>query len=198
MRAPEADPSKLVGAYVEPDEWNKVISDPEVVLVDTRNTYETKTGIFEGAIDPQIKTFTEFKNFVSEKLDPARHKKVAMYCTGGIRCEKASAYMLAQGFEEVYHLKGGILKYLETIPADESRWQGECFVFDKRVTVGHGLEEGKHTMCYGCREPLTAEDIEHPHYEEGVSCPSCFASLTTEKAEGLRMRHRQMCEESHA
>src|SRR5690606_24943033 len=132
-------------------------------LIDTRNDYETKIGIFEGAVDPDIEKFTDFKTFVAKKMDPAKQKKVAMFCTGGIRCEKASSYMLAHGFEEVYHLKGGILKYLETIPADQSKWKGECFVFDRRVAVGHGLEEGTHDLCYGCREPISPADPQSPH-----------------------------------
>ncbi|MCB1562007.1 MAG: rhodanese-related sulfurtransferase [Alphaproteobacteria bacterium] len=190
LRAPEADPSKQVGIYVDPAQWNALIDDPEVTLIDTRNDYETKVGIFKGAIDPDISTFTEFKDYVSDNLDPAKHKKVAMFCTGGIRCEKASSYMLAHGFEEVYHLKGGILKYLETIPADESRWEGECFVFDQRVAVGHGLKESAWSVCHGCREPLSAEDVSSAAYEKGVSCPHCIEHLTPARAEALRTRHK--------
>lgn len=192
MRAPEADPTKQVGTYVTPDDWNKLIADPDVTLVDTRNKYETGVGIFKGAKDPEIDTFTEFKDYVEKELDPATHKKVAMFCTGGIRCEKASSYMLAHGFEEVYHLQGGILKYLETIPADESLWEGECFVFDKRVAVGHGLAEGEHKLCFGCRQPLEPEDVKHNHYEAGVSCPHCYDSLTPERTAALRMRQQQL------
>lgn len=192
LRAPEANPAKRVGSYVEPQDWNALINDPDVVLIDTRNRYETEVGIFKGAIDPGIDTFTEFKGFVAKELDPSRHRKVAMFCTGGIRCEKASAYMLAHGFESVYHLKGGILKYLETIPADESLWEGECFVFDKRVAIGHGLAEGRHGMCYGCRHPLSEADMRDASFEEGVSCPRCIGNLTPEKAASLRMRHEQM------
>ncbi|HPF78402.1 MAG TPA: rhodanese-related sulfurtransferase, partial [Alphaproteobacteria bacterium] len=136
LKAPEADPTKLVGTYVQPAEWNDLINDPEVTLIDTRNDYETAVGIFKGAIDPDIETFTEFKDYVHKNMDPKKQKKVAMFCTGGIRCEKASSYMLAHGFEEVYHLQGGILKYLEEIPAEKSLWQGDCFVFDRRVAVG--------------------------------------------------------------
>lgn len=191
MAAPEADPTKLVGTYVEAEDWNALIADPDVTLIDTRNDYETAVGIFKGAIDPNIQKFTDFKDYVSKEMDPARQKKVAMFCTGGIRCEKASSYMLAHGFEEVYHLKGGILKYLETIPADQSQWDGECFVFDRRVAVGHGLTEGEHDICYGCRFPLKAGDKETPEYEEGVSCPRCNAELTDHKAAALRMRHSQ-------
>jgi UPF0176 protein len=194
LKRPEADPNKLVGQYVEAKDWNALIADPEVLLIDTRNDYETKVGIFEGAIDPALKIFTEFPDWVENNLDPAKHKKVAMFCTGGIRCEKASSYMLAKGFEEVYHLKGGILKYLETIPADQSKWKGECFVFDKRVAVGHGLEEGAHSICYACREPLSPEEAQHDSYEEGVSCPHCADALTPDRAETLRRRHKDFSE----
>lgn len=196
MAAPEANPAKIVGRYVEAQDWNTLIADPDVTLLDTRNDYETAVGMFKGAIDPKIEKFTDFKKFVAENMDPAKQKKVAMFCTGGIRCEKASAYMLAHGFEEVYHLRGGILKYLETIPADQSQWDGECFVFDRRVAVGHGLTEGIHDICYGCRFPLNEGDKNSPHYEAGVSCPRCHASLTQEKAASLRMRHAQFSRES--
>lgn len=191
MAASEANPTKIVGQYVEAEDWNALIADPDVTLIDTRNDYETAVGIFKGAIDPNIQKFTDFKDFVASNMDPAKQKKIAMFCTGGIRCEKASAYMLAHGFEEVYHLKGGILKYLETIPADQSQWDGECFVFDRRVAVGHGLTEGIHDICYGCRFPLQPGDKEQEVYEAGVSCPRCHASLTKEKAASLRMRHMQ-------
>lgn len=191
LRAPEADPNVTVGTYVDPQEWNALMNDPEVTLIDTRNDYETAVGIFEGAIDPNIKTFTEFKDYVAKNMDPAKHKKVAMFCTGGIRCEKASSYMLTQGFEEVYHLKGGILKYLETVPKSESRWNGECFVFDRRVAVGHGLEESPYELCYGCRYPITEEDKQSKAFEKGVSCPHCIDDLTPERAAAFRMRHLQ-------
>lgn len=190
LKRPEADPNKLVGQYVAPEDWNALINDPEVTLIDTRNDYETKVGIFKGAIDPDISVFTEFPDWAEKNLDPKKHKKVAMFCTGGIRCEKASSYMLANGFEEVYHLKGGILKYLETMPAEESLWEGECFVFDKRVSVGHNLEEGAWRICHGCREPLSTKDVESPSYELGVSCPHCAGSLTAERARSLRARHK--------
>ncbi len=191
MAAPEANPTIKVGKYVEAEDWNALIADPDVTLIDTRNDYETAVGIFKGAINPDIQKFTDFKDFVAQKMDPAKQKKVAMFCTGGIRCEKASAYMLAHGFEEVYHLKGGILKYLETVPADQSQWDGECFVFDRRVAVGHGLAEGNHDICYGCRFPLKPGDKETSQYEEGVSCPRCHADLTPHKIDALRMRHSQ-------
>lgn len=190
MRRPDADPTKMVGTYVEPKDWNDLIADPEVTLIDTRNIYETKIGIFKGAIDPTINIFTELPDFVEKTLDPAKHKKIAMFCTGGIRCEKASSYMLAQGFEEVYHLKGGILKYLEEIPADQSTWEGECFVFDGRTGIGHGLSEGAATTCFACREPLFEEDRASPLYEEGVSCPSCHDKLDDKTKAAKRMRHQ--------
>lgn len=195
MKAPEADPTQQVGQYVTTNEWNDLIARDDVTLVDTRNDYETAVGIFNGALDPNIKTFTEFKDWVADNLDPAVHKKVAMFCTGGIRCEKASSYMLAHGFEEVYHLKGGILKYLEDIPKEQSQWQGECFVFDRRVAVGHGLEEAPYALCFGCRYPLTPEDLKAPSYEIGVSCPHCIDGLTPERINTLRLRHQQFSSE---
>lgn len=188
LRKPQAKPHEQVGEYVEPKDWNDLINDPEVLLIDTRNDYETKVGMFEGAVDPNMKIFTEFPDWVEENLDPKKHKKVAMFCTGGIRCEKASSYMLAEGFENVYHLKGGILDYLETIPADESKWDGECFVFDQRVSVKHGLEEGKWHVCHACREPLEPEDIERGEYEHGITCHHCIADITPERRKSLEDR----------
>ncbi|MGH1402949.1 MAG: rhodanese-related sulfurtransferase [Alphaproteobacteria bacterium] len=190
LRKPEANPHERVGQYVEPKDWNDLISDPEVLLVDTRNDYETKVGIFDGAVDPDMKIFTEFPDWVEDNLDPDKHKKVAMFCTGGIRCEKASSYMLAHGFENVYHLKGGILDYLETVPADESKWKGDCFVFDQRVSVGHGLEEGDWSVCHACREPLSADDTARPEYEKGVSCHHCKSTLTEDRLKSLRDRQQ--------
>ena len=190
LRRPEADPNKQVGEYVEAENWNDLINDPEVVVVDTRNDYETKVGIFEGALDPDTKIFTEFPDWVEENLDPAKHKKVAMYCTGGIRCEKASSYMLAHGFENVYHLKGGILKYLETVNEEDSTWNGECFVFDQRVSVKHGLEEGDWKVCHACREPLDKDDIKRDEFEHGISCHHCISTLTPEREKALRDRQR--------
>lgn len=188
LRKPEADPTKIVGEYVEAEDWNALIDDPDVVLVDTRNEYETRVGIFDGAIDPNMDVFTEFPEWVEKNLDPKKDKKVAMFCTGGIRCEKASSYMLAHGFENVYHLKGGILKYLETVPAEESKWKGDCFVFDKRVAVGHELKEGNWTICHACREPLSAEETKTEDYEKGVSCHHCIDTLTPEREKSLRQR----------
>lgn len=192
LRAPEADPNVRVGKYVDAQEWNTLISAPGVTVLDTRNIYETEIGIFRDAIDPRINTFTEFKDFVAKNLSPETHPKIAMFCTGGIRCEKASAYMLAHGYQEVYHLKGGILKYLETVPETQSLWDGGCFVFDRRVAIGHGLKETSHEPCYGCRYPLNAEERQSPHYEEGVCCPHCYQSLTPARADVLRQRHQQM------
>ncbi len=194
LRKPEADPNKQVGEYVEAQDWNDLINDPEVLLLDTRNDYETKVGIFEGAVDPNMKVFTEFPDWVEENLNPKKHKKVAMFCTGGIRCEKASSYMLAHGFENVYHLKGGILKYLETVSSDESKWKGDCFVFDQRVSVGHGLSEGDWKVCHACREPLSAEETERPEFEHGISCHYCKDTLTPEREKALRERQKHYSE----
>lgn len=181
MGLPEVDPNQQVGTYVSPQEWNDLISDPGVIVIDTRNDYEVNIGTFKTAHNPQTKSFREFPEYVSKNLDPNQHKKVALFCTGGIRCEKASAFMLSQGFTEVYHLKGGILKYLESVPAEESLWEGECFVFDERVAVRHGLELGSHELCFCCGYPISEQDQASPQYEEGISCPHCFDSLTPEK-----------------
>lgn len=190
LREPSAKPHESVGEYVLPKDWNDLINDPDVVLVDTRNDYETKVGIFKGAIDPDIKIFTEFPEWVEKNLDKTKHKKVAMFCTGGIRCEKSTSYMLAQGFENVYHLKGGILDYLEQIPAQESLWDGECFVFDHRVSVGHGLDVGSWAVCHGCREPLSQEETQRPEYEKGVHCHHCKDGLSDEKLKSLQDRQK--------
>ncbi|WP_445633728.1 rhodanese-related sulfurtransferase [Nostoc sp. DSM 114161] len=178
---PEIDPNERVGTYITPQEWNDLISDPEVTVIDTRNDYEVNIGTFQGAENPQTVSFREFPDYVRQHLDPTKHKKVALFCTGGIRCEKASSFMLSQGFAEVYHLKGGILKYLEEIPPQESLWEGECFVFDERVAVSHGLEEGSYELCLCCGYPISEEDKLSPKYEQGISCAYCFDSLTDEK-----------------
>ena len=178
---PEIDPNQQVGIYVDPQDWNQVISDPEVVVIDTRNDYEVAIGSFESAKNPNTKSFREFPEYIAQHLDPEEHSKVAMFCTGGIRCEKASSYLLSQGFKEVYHLKGGILKYLENVSPEESKWQGECFVFDERVAVKEGLKPGTHELCYACGHPISAADKNSPHYESNISCPHCYARLTPEK-----------------
>lgn len=184
-------PADRVGRYVEPEDWNSLIREPDVLVVDTRNDYEFRVGRFENAVNPDTASFTEFPRYAAEKLDPAKHKRVAMYCTGGIRCEKSTSLLVAEGFEEVYHLRGGILRYLERVPESESLWQGECFVFDQRVALTHGLAEGSHILCFACQEPLSPEDVAHESYEEGVSCRFCVESQTPERQAALRERVRQ-------
>src|SRR5690554_6782367 len=186
------DPKRIVGTYVEPAEWNALISDPEVLLVDTRNQYEVEIGTFEHAINPATDTFREFPDYVKQNLDPAKHKKVAMFCTGGIRCEKSTAYLREQGFDEVYHLKGGILKYLEEVPEEESLWKGECFVFDDRVTVNHRLERGAYDQCHACRRPITEAEKQLPEYQQNVSCHRCIDSLREEQKARFAERERQI------
>ncbi|MCH2039080.1 MAG: rhodanese-related sulfurtransferase [Saccharospirillaceae bacterium] len=186
------DPKQVVGTYVKPKDWNALISDPDVVLVDTRNDYEVEVGTFKNAIDPRTKTFREFPQYVEDNMNPAKQKKVAMFCTGGIRCEKSTAYMKEQGFEEVYHLEGGILKYLEEVPAEESLWQGECFVFDNRVTVNHQLEKGNYDQCHACRRPITEDDKQSEKYVTGVSCHHCFDEFSEAQKTRFAQRERQM------
>ncbi|MFA6041183.1 MAG: rhodanese-related sulfurtransferase [Methylophilus sp.] len=186
------NPNDVVGTYVKPEDWNDLISDPDVILLDTRNDYEVHIGTFQGAVDPKTTTFREFPQFVAQNLDKTKHKKVAMFCTGGIRCEKASSYMKQQGFEEVYHLQGGILKYLETVPQEQSMWQGECFVFDQRVAVKHGLEEGDYDQCYACRMPLSPEELQSDKYTPGISCPHCYDKTSEQKKAALTERQRQV------
>jgi len=186
------DPNHVVGTYVEPKDWNALISDPDVVVVDTRNDYEFEVGTFKHALNPNTETFREFPQYVKDNLDPAKHKKVAMFCTGGIRCEKSTAYMKEQGFEEVYHLKGGILKYLEDVPKDETLWEGECFVFDERVTVDHDLKPGHYDQCNACRLPITEEDKQSKHYVQGVSCPHCFDKHTEKQKQRFAEREKQV------
>lgn len=192
LGVPGVDPNRLVGTYVEPEDWNALISDPDVVVIDTRNDYEVALGTFRHAVDPKTQSFREFPEFVREHYDPTRHRKVAMFCTGGIRCEKASSFMLGEGYPEVYHLKGGILKYLEKVKPEESLWEGECFVFDHRVGVTHGLAEGDSEMCFGCGHPVTPAERDLPDYEEGVSCQYCAATLSEDKKSRLRERMRQI------
>lgn len=186
------DPNKVVGTYVKPRDWNAVVDDPEVVLIDTRNDYEVEIGTFRGAQDPKTVTFKEFPQWVRDNLDPSTHKKVAMFCTGGIRCEKASSFMIQEGFDTVYHLEGGVLKYLEEVPAEDSRWDGECFVFDTRVAVNHNLEKGRYDQCYACRHPITEADKYEPTYQQGISCPRCFNDLTEDQKSRFAERQKQV------
>ncbi|MFD1008048.1 oxygen-dependent tRNA uridine(34) hydroxylase TrhO [Oceanisphaera ostreae] len=186
------DPKRVVGTYVAPKDWNALISDPDVVLVDTRNDYEVDIGTFKGALNPNTESFREFPEYVKNNLDANKHKKVAMFCTGGIRCEKSTAYLKEQGFDEVYHLHGGILKYLEEVPATESMWEGECFVFDNRVTVDHQLQPGQYQLCSACRAPLSPEDLQHAHYEHGVSCSYCYDTQTPEQKSRYAERELQL------
>ncbi|MFW2404413.1 MAG: rhodanese-related sulfurtransferase [Gammaproteobacteria bacterium] len=192
MGVTDIDPNHIVGTYVEPSDWNALIGDPEVTLIDTRNDYEYDVGTFRGAINPHTTTFREFPQYVSDNLDPDRHKKVAMFCTGGIRCEKSTAYLKQLGFDEVYHLKGGILKYLEEIPEPESAWAGECFVFDERVTVDHQLQRGSYDQCHACRRPISQEDKLSDKYVRGESCPYCFDERTEDQRRRYRERERQI------
>ncbi len=175
----EADPTKQLGTYVAPQDWNALIQDPDVIVIDTRNIYEVKTGTFEGAIDPGTQSFRQFPVFVAANLDPKKHRKVAMFCTGGIRCEKASSYLLAHGFPEVYHLEGGILKYLETVPPEMSLWRGECFVFDERVALEHGVTPGSFEMCKNCGHPVSEADRLSPAFITGACCPHCQGVKTS-------------------
>ena len=186
------DPNRTVGTYVEPQDWNALLDDPEVLLIDTRNDYEVAIGTFQGAVDPKTTSFREFPEYIKAHYDPAVHKKVAMFCTGGIRCEKASSYMLGEGFEEVYHLKGGILKYLEEVPQQESKWEGDCFVFDNRVTVRHDLSEGDYAQCHACRTPISVEDRASEHFVPGVSCPHCWNTLSEKTRKSAIDRQKQI------
>src|SRR5690554_7331696 len=186
------DPKRIVGTYVKPKDWNELISRDDVILVDTRNDYEVQVGTFKGALDPNTTTFREFPQYVKENLDPSKHKKVAMFCTGGIRCEKSTAYLKEQGFDEVYHLEGGILKYLEEVPEEETLWKGECFVFDNRVTVNHKLEKGNFDQCHACRHPITEAEKQLPEYQQGVSCHRCIDSLSEEQKARFAERERQI------
>lgn len=192
LGVPSVSPTNKVGTYVKPEDWNALINDPDVVLIDTRNGYEVDIGSFKNAVDPKTKTFREFPKYVEQNLDKKKNKKVAMFCTGGIRCEKASSYMLSEGFDEVYHLQGGILKYLETVSKEESLWEGECFVFDQRVAVKHGLEVGEFDQCYACRHPLSPAEMQSAQYTAGISCPYCYDSITEEKRASLTERQKQV------
>lgn len=185
------DPLEGVGTYVDPAQWNALIDDPDTVVIDTRNDYEVRIGSFARAVDPATRAFSDFPGWAVANRDALAGKKVAMFCTGGIRCEKATAFLKGEGVEQVFHLKGGILSYLEHIPAAESRWHGECFVFDERVAVGHGLAPGTHSLCRACRMPVSDADRASPFYEEGVACPACHAARTPEQRASYAERHRQ-------
>jgi len=184
------DPAKTVGTYIEPKDWNALIDREDVRLIDTRNTYETLIGTFKGAVDPKTESFRQFPEWVAKNLDPKRDKSVAMFCTGGIRCEKATSYLLQKGFENVYHLKGGILNYLKEVPEEKTMWKGECYVFDERVSVSHGLRVGTYGKCRACRRPLSEEGKKHQHYEEGASCELCYSEYTEQQRQRFRTRHR--------
>lgn len=189
----DVDPLRAAGTYVEAKDWNALISDPDVMLIDVRNDYEHRLGTFQGAIDPETATFRAFPAYVREKLAADKNRKIAMFCTGGIRCEKASAFMLQEGFGEVYHLQGGILRYLEDVPAEESLWQGGCFVFDERIAVGHALvPDPTVALCHGCRQPLTADDCTHPDHEHGVTCRYCAPMMSGAQRASARERQRQV------
>ena len=195
MGQPGIDPLTGAGTYVSARDWNALIAQPDTILIDTRNDYEVRIGSFAGAVDPQTASFRDFPEWFRAQRDALLGEgapKVAMFCTGGIRCEKATAFLKAEGVEEVYHLDGGILKYLEDVPEEESRWQGECFVFDERVAVGHGLSPGTHSLCRACRLPLAPQDLESPLYEEGVSCAHCHATRTEAQRQAYRERERQV------
>ena len=192
MGLTEIDPTHSAGTYVKPKDWNELINDPDVVLIDTRNNYEYEIGSFKGAINPNTETFREFPSFTKNTLEQYRDKKIAMFCTGGIRCEKSTAYLKSEGFKNVFHLQGGILKYLEEVNEDESLWEGECFVFDDRVAVKHNLEQGQYDQCHACRFPITEEDTMHPHYEKGASCPRCFGTKNSSQVSRYREREKQV------
>lgn len=192
MGVPDINPRLMAGKYVKPEEWNKLLDDPDVVVVDVRNDFEVSMGTFEGAINPKTKSFSELPEWVRRETALRNKPKVAMFCTGGIRCEKSTAFLRTQGFEEVYHLEGGILKYLETVPEAESRWEGECFVFDERVSVGQDLKPGNYELCRGCRHPISQEDKASEFFVLGVSCPHCHDSKTETKKQALSERQRQI------
>ncbi len=192
MGVPGTDPTRIVGTYVDPADWNDLIADPGTIVVDTRNDYEYAIGTFDKAVNPETTSFREFPDWVRRHDNELKGKKVAMFCTGGIRCEKATAFVKTLGFDEVYHLKGGILKYLEDVPEDESLWHGDCFVFDERVAVGHGLKPGDYTLCRACRHPLTREETRSDKYVEGISCPHCHDKRTEEDRARFAERQRQI------
>ena len=186
------DPRQVVGTYVKPEDWNDLISDPDVLVVDTRNDYEVQIGTFKNAIDPKTTSFREFPEWANNNIDRTSNKKIAMFCTGGIRCEKSTAYMKEQGFDQVYHLEGGILKYLEKVPKDQSLWQGECFVFDNRVAVDQDLKRGSYDQCHACRMPITEQEKNLDSYQEGLSCHHCYGILSEEQKQRFAQRQKQV------
>ena len=192
MGVEDIDPAIMAGTYIAPEDWNALLEDPQMLVVDTRNEYEIEVGHFANAVNPHTTNFREFPQYALENLDPEKHKKIAMYCTGGIRCEKATAFLKQNGFESVYHLKGGILNYLKTVPAPESRWQGECFVFDERVTVDHDLNRGSYDQCHGCRMPITEQDKASEYYQPGVSCPKCHGQRSQQDKARFAEREKQV------
>lgn len=203
MGVPTVNPNETVGKYVKPQDWNALISDPDVLVIDTRNTYEVDIGTFKGAVDPRLKSFSKFPAWLMAQPQIANSEakksggvdqktKVAMFCTGGIRCEKSTAFLKSQGFDEVYHLEGGILKYLESVPPEQSLWEGECFVFDERVSVGHGLKPGDYELCRACREPISQADKDSPYFVLGLSCPRCHDTKTPEQIARFEERQRQI------
>ncbi len=192
MGVDEVRPLDRVGTYVEPEDWNELIAQEDVVLIDTRNDFEVRVGHFENAVDPDTTSFTEFPEYIKGNLDPAKNKRVAMYCTGGIRCEKATSHLLEEGYSEVYHLKGGILKYLERIPEAQSKWKGECFVFDRRVSVVHGLATGSFELCRGCQSPLAPEQRKDERFQQGICCEYCIETLTADRRSALEERMHQV------
>jgi UPF0176 protein len=188
----QAEPHRTAGIHVDTRQWNEIVADPDVVLIDCRNGFEVAMGTFPRAIDPESRRFSDFPEFAAARLDPSRDRRVAMFCTGGIRCEKASSFLLGQGFETVYQLRGGVLRYLEEVPEAESLWQGECFVFDRRVSLRHGLREGTYRECHGCKAPVSAAERKSKLFEEDVSCPACHGSLTRSRRASLRERGKQI------
>lgn len=192
MGVRDIDPQRAAGTYVKPEDWNELIADPDVTLIDTRNDYEVELGTFQGAIDPKTASFRQFPEYAQQQLTPGKTKKVAMFCTGGIRCEKATAYVKQLGFDEVYHLQGGILKYLEVVPEEQSKWQGECFVFDERVSVGHGLVPGPYALCYACRMPISDAEMQSEHYRKGISCPRCIDQVDPDRRARFEQRQKQV------
>jgi UPF0176 protein len=192
MGVADIDPNQIVGTYVEPDDWNRLLEDPELLLLDTRNHYEYEVGTFENAVNPKTESFREFPRFIDQHLNPEQNPRVAMFCTGGIRCEKSTALLKKKGFKEVFHLKGGILNYLETIPEKNSKWQGECFVFDDRVTVDHQLQPGSYDQCHACRMPISEQDKLSSHYQKGVSCPNCYDKVSPQDKARFAERQHQV------